>query len=132
MFETEILRDHRVRRTTTALLTTYRRDGRAVSTIVSVLAHEGRFYFVSPVDSGKVKRLARCDRVEVTPCTRTGRPLGDPIPGRALPHPRDACPSRRFLLSPWRPLLPSWAQFRIRGHRMQFFAVLPSDSTGAP
>lgn len=125
MVEAEAHRNHRVRRATTALLTTYRRDGRAVTTIVSVLVHQDRFYFVSPLDSGKVKRLARCDRVEVTPCTRTGRPLGAPISGQALPHPRDARPSRRFLLSPWRPLLASWVLFRIRGHRMQFFAVQP-------
>lgn len=67
----------------TALLTTYRRGGVAVATPVSIAVAAERAYFVTPADSGKAKRLAGCDRVQLAPCTVGGTPLGEAVDGRA-------------------------------------------------
>jgi PPOX class probable F420-dependent enzyme len=56
----------------TALLTTFRRSGEGVSTPVSITVDGDDVYFVTTVDSGKAKRLARNDAVTIAPCmTRT-------------------------------------------------------------
>ena len=67
----------------TALLTTYRRGGAAVATPVSIAVAAERAYFVTPADSGKAKRLAGCNRVQLAPCTVGGTPLGEAVDGRA-------------------------------------------------
>ena len=67
----------------TALLTTYRRGGAAVATPVSIGVAAERAYFVTPADSGKAKRLAGCNRVQLAPCTVGGTPLGEAVDGRA-------------------------------------------------
>ncbi|MCU1363912.1 MAG: putative F420-dependent enzyme [Acidimicrobiaceae bacterium] len=56
------------------LLTTYRRDGRAVSTPVWVVGlDQGRVGFTTSSGSGKYKRLRHTDRVTVQPCDVRGR-----------------------------------------------------------
>ncbi|MDG4856648.1 PPOX class F420-dependent oxidoreductase [Streptomyces sp. T-3] len=65
------------------LLTTFRRDGRAVPTPVWVMP-DGRALAVwSAADAGKVKRIRNCGRVTVGPCDWRGRPLGASTPGVA-------------------------------------------------
>ena len=55
------------------LLTTYRRDGRAVSTPVWwVSLGDGSFGFWTSSASGKAKRLAHTSRVTVQPCNMRG------------------------------------------------------------
>ena len=71
-----------LRRSSTALLTTYRRDGRPVATPVSVAIHGVRVYFVTAADSGKARRLARRAEVTLAPCTLRGEPLGPAVQGR--------------------------------------------------
>ena len=66
-------------------LTTFRRSGAPVATPVWV-ARDGRDLVVTtPAESGKVKRLRRDARVELRPCTRTGRvdPQAAAVPGVA-------------------------------------------------
>ena len=70
-------------RSRTALLTTFRRSGQAVTSPVSLVVNDGRAYFVTAVDSGKAKRVARTDRVELAPCTAAGKPLGGTVAGSA-------------------------------------------------
>ena len=65
------------------LLTTYRRDGRAVPTPVGPLVRDGKVYVYTPASSGKAKRVRRTARVEVAPCTRRGEPTGRALDGRA-------------------------------------------------
>ncbi len=56
------------------LFTTFRRDGRAVSSPVWVVPlHDGRIGFWTSSGSGKAKRLAHTPRVTVQPCDGRGR-----------------------------------------------------------
>jgi uncharacterized protein len=65
------------------LLTTYRKDGRAVPTPVWVVADGGTLFAWSATDSGKVKRIRRDGKVDVGPCDIKGKPTGESVPGRA-------------------------------------------------
>ncbi|NAZ84177.1 PPOX class F420-dependent oxidoreductase [Kineococcus sp. R8] len=65
------------------LLTTFRKDGRAVPTPIWVAPLGGRMVAYTGADSGKVKRIRRDGRVLLAPCTSRGAPLGDSVEGRA-------------------------------------------------
>jgi PPOX class probable F420-dependent enzyme len=72
-----------LRETKTILLTSYKRDGTAVATPVSV-AFDGKRAFVRSYSKAwKTKRLANNPRVEVAPCTFRGEPTGPPVPAHA-------------------------------------------------
>lgn len=65
------------------LLTTFRRDGRAVPTPVWV-ARDGDAIAVWTMSrSGKVKRIRNSGRVEVGPCDFRGRPSGESVAAQA-------------------------------------------------
>ncbi len=65
------------------LVTTFRRDGRAVPTPVWA-ARDGEALLVWTVtDSGKVKRIRRDGHVTLAPCTSRGRATGTETPGHA-------------------------------------------------
>ena len=68
-------------------LTTYRRDGRAVTTPVWAAAEGGSLYLFSNAAAGKVKRLRNSPRAAIAPCTATGRITGAELAaqGRVLP-----------------------------------------------
>lgn len=70
-------------RKNTVLLTTFRKDGRGVRTPVWVVHRDGKLYVRTGADAAKVKRIRRDPRVEVTPATITGSPMGPPLPGTA-------------------------------------------------
>ena len=65
------------------LLTTFRKDGRAVPTPVWVARDDDELLVYSAPDAGKVKRIRRDGTVRVAPCTVRGRPTGPDVPGRA-------------------------------------------------
>lgn len=65
------------------LLTTFRRDGRAVPTPVWVVRDGDRLAVWTVSDSGKVKRIRRDGKVTVAPCDVRGRPRGEAIAGQA-------------------------------------------------
>ncbi|SFQ35783.1 hypothetical protein SAMN05421810_106269 [Amycolatopsis arida] len=66
------------------LLTTFRKSGEPVSTPVWAAPLDGELVVWSARDAGKVKRLRRDDRVEVTACDVRGRRTHGPtVPGRA-------------------------------------------------
>ena len=74
------------------LLTSYRSDGRPVSTPVWFGVEGERLYVRSGDQDGKVKRIRRNGDVLVTACAARGRPLGDPMQGVARilsPHEHD-------------------------------------------
>jgi PPOX class probable F420-dependent enzyme len=60
------------------LLTTFRRDGRAVATPVHVVAEPDMVFFRTWDVSGKAKRLGHTPMVEVAPCSFRGRSQGRP------------------------------------------------------
>jgi uncharacterized protein len=68
----------------TILLTTYKRDGTAVGTPVSIAFDGGRAFFRSYDKAWKTKRLRNNPRVEFAPATLRGKPLGPPVQARAV------------------------------------------------
>jgi PPOX class probable F420-dependent enzyme len=60
-----------------ASLTTYKRDGTPVATVVNVVVDGGIAYFRTWDTSGKAKRLRHTRRVELRPSGPRGRPKGD-------------------------------------------------------
>jgi PPOX class probable F420-dependent enzyme len=69
----------RLVRQKTVLVTTYRRDGRAVGTPVSLAVDGDHAYVRSFEKAGKTRRLRHNPRVEVAPSTARGRPTGPAI-----------------------------------------------------
>jgi hypothetical protein len=67
----------------TMLLTSYKRDGAAVATPVSVAFDGDRAFFRSYNKAWKTKRLRNNPRVVVAPSTARGKPTGSPIDARA-------------------------------------------------
>jgi uncharacterized protein len=65
------------------LLTTFRRDGRAVPTPLWVLPDGEGLAFWTVRDSGKVKRIRNSGRVTVTACDLRGNPRGETYAGQA-------------------------------------------------
>ena len=112
-------------RSRTALLTTFRRTGQAVTSPVSLVVNDGRAYFVTAVDSGKAKRVARTDRVELAPCTAAGKPLGGTVAGSARAVIGGPRPAFRGVMRPTGPLFWSWVLYRIRRHDMSLYEVVP-------
>src|SRR3954453_6050327 len=67
----------------TVLLTTFRRDGTAVGTPVSI-AVEADHAFIRTYDRAwKAKRMRNNPDVEVAPSTQGGKPTGPAVPARA-------------------------------------------------
>ncbi|WP_084965570.1 PPOX class F420-dependent oxidoreductase [Thermoactinospora rubra] len=65
------------------LLTTFRRDGRAVATPLWVVPDGDGLAVWTPVDSGKIKRVRRNGRVTVAPCDFHGNVTGQAVEGHA-------------------------------------------------
>jgi PPOX class probable F420-dependent enzyme len=63
----------------TVLLTTFRRDGTAVSTPVHIAPGEGVAYARTFDPCGKLKRLRRSPHALVAPCTFRGRVTGPEV-----------------------------------------------------
>jgi PPOX class probable F420-dependent enzyme len=65
------------------LVTTFRKDGRAVPTPVWVVRDGDALGIWTVADSGKVKRIRNRQDVLVGPCDVKGRPTGEQVPGVA-------------------------------------------------
>ena len=65
------------------LLTTFRKDGRAVPTAVWVAAVPDGLGVWTPAGSGKVKRIRRDGTVTLAACDRRGNPTGPAVDGTA-------------------------------------------------
>ncbi|MEH1164696.1 PPOX class F420-dependent oxidoreductase [Micromonospora sp. CPCC 205539] len=65
------------------LLTTFRKDGRAVPTPVWAVRDGEALAVWTRADSGKVKRIRRNGEVTVAPCDVRGRPHGAEVPAFA-------------------------------------------------
>jgi uncharacterized protein len=72
-----------IRDAKTILLTTYKRDGTAVATPVSVAFDGERAFFRSYDKAWKTKRLGRDPAVQAAPATLRGKPTGPAIRARA-------------------------------------------------
>ncbi|GCE22613.1 PPOX class F420-dependent oxidoreductase [Dictyobacter kobayashii] len=60
------------------VLTTYRKDGRAVPTTVWFAYEQGKVYVTTSTNAGKVKRVRATGRVTMTPSDRVGNLKGEP------------------------------------------------------
>jgi len=65
------------------LLTTFRRDGRAVSTPLWVVPDGAGLAFWTPAGTGKVKRIRNSGRVTLAPCDVRGNIHGEAIEANA-------------------------------------------------
>lgn len=65
------------------LMTTFRRDGRPVPTPLGPLGRDGKLYFYTRSDSGKLKRIRHTRRVQLAPCDMRGRVTGAISTGQA-------------------------------------------------
>lgn len=82
----------------TIVLTTYKRDGSAVDTPVSIAVDGGRAFIRSWSTSGKAKRLRRTSRARIAPSTFGGRPTGQGVDVEVRPAaPDDVDLARRLL-----------------------------------
>ncbi|GIW11118.1 MAG: hypothetical protein KatS3mg061_2175 [Dehalococcoidia bacterium] len=111
-----------------AALTTFRRDGRPVTTPVWFADDGKRLLFVTRAGAGKLKRIAHTPRVLVAPCTVSGKLLGPTVAGEAaLLSGEDARLAERALLRKYRLL--GWLFLRLgwfgRRRAAVFFAVCP-------
>ena len=64
-------------------VTSFRRDGTPVATLVWFVEEGGRLLVDTPADSYKVKRIRHNPSVRVALCTPMGRVRGEPVCGRA-------------------------------------------------
>ncbi len=76
-----------------ALLTTYRKDGRAVPTPVWVVRIGDELRVWTIRDSGKVKRIRRAGRAQIAPCTVRGKPRGQSVDATARMLPDSEAPA---------------------------------------
>jgi PPOX class probable F420-dependent enzyme len=74
----EALRGHHY-----CLVVTFRRSGEPVPTAVLFGLADGKLYFRTEPDVGKVKRIRNDARVRVGPCNWRGKPLGPLVEGTA-------------------------------------------------
>jgi PPOX class probable F420-dependent enzyme len=65
------------------LLTTFRKDGRAVSTPLWVVPDGTGLAFWTPTDTGKLKRIRNNGRVTLQPCDVRGNPRGEVVEAHA-------------------------------------------------
>ena len=61
------------------MLTTFRRSGVAVPTVVWAVKVDGRYLFTAPSTTGKVKRLAHTSRITAGPGDQRGRAKPGPV-----------------------------------------------------
>jgi uncharacterized protein len=87
------------------LLTTFRRDGRAVATPVHVVAMGDTAFFRTWDVSGKAKRLRHTALVEVAPCNSRGRHPGPSLAAKAVLLGAGASDEAARLLANKHPLL---------------------------
>jgi PPOX class probable F420-dependent enzyme len=112
----------------TIRLTTYKRDGTAVPTAVSVAFDGGRAYFRTYDRAGKAKRLRRDPHVEIAPATLRGQATGPGAPARAvLLEAGPAAVAARALARRHRVLQAMFVPLyhRLRGWRTLHYELLP-------
>jgi uncharacterized protein len=112
----------------TAVLTTYKRDGTAVDTPVT-MAVEGDHAFIRTYDQAwKAKRMRNNPRVRVAPSTVLGKPRGQAIPARtrlldgeeAVHAAREIARRQRVLQGLLVPLL-----HRVKGYTTLHYELTP-------
>ena len=116
-------------------LTTFRRDGRAVSTPVHIVAGADAAFFRTWDVAGKAKRLRHTPAVLIAPSTVRGRPLGPPIPAQAYLLEGEASQRAARMLATKHPILHGrlipWYH-RRRGWTTQQYRLEPPAAVASP
>jgi len=117
-------------------LETFKKSGEGVKTpvwfaanpLVRLDAGDAKLYVYTVGVSGKVKRIRNNPRVRISPCTASGKPLGDWVEARAeIVAGAEAEHGMRLLNKkyvPWKQLLDFFASFRQRERIV--FAIRPA------
>ena len=105
------------------LLTTYRRNGTAVSTPVSIAIRHGLVYFVTATNSGKSKRLSRNDRVSLAE-RGAGSMVKTPVEGHATLMTDTGLGDVLRLVRPTLSLAGSYLWYRLRCLNMGLYRVV--------
>jgi uncharacterized protein len=124
-----------IARGTTILLTTYRRDGTAAASPVSIARHGERAFFRTWDTSWKARRMRRNPAVAVAPASFRGRPRGATVPARArLLDGADEALARRAL-ERRQPILQGLMVplfHRLTGRRTVHYELLPPNGEPVP
>jgi len=113
-----------------ALLATYRRNGTAVRTPVSIVVDGDTAYIRTFGHTGKAKRIRRNNDVLVAPATFRGKPLGPEIRANAWLLNGDAARQASRRISRRSPLLEGLIVplvARLRNYVMLHYALAPRD-----
>jgi uncharacterized protein len=114
----------------TALLTTYRRDGRTVGTPVHVAVDGDRAFFRTWNTTGKLKRIRNNAQVELAPSTMSGRPIGPAVSARARVLDGQEARHAARLLGNKYPILHSWLipfGHKLMGKRTVHIELTPTE-----
>ena len=113
----------------TALLTTFKRDGSPVATPVHIAANGDRAVFRTWDKTWKWKRLRRNPRVTLAPCTIGGRPTGPAVPALARLLSGEEARQAARLLGKKYPILHTWLiplAHRVMGAETVHFELVPA------
>jgi PPOX class probable F420-dependent enzyme len=113
----------------TVSLTSFRRDGRAVATPVSIAVDADRAYVRTYESSGKFKRIRRDPHVEIAPSTLSGKPTGPAIAATARVLSGHQARWARELIErkhPWLHRLLVPAAHRVTGKRTVYLELTPA------
>jgi PPOX class probable F420-dependent enzyme len=117
-----------IRRAGTILLTTYKRDGTAVGTPVSLAFDQDRAFFRSYDKAWKTRRLRRNPSVDVAPSTFRGRVTGPHLRGTARLLAGDEARTAARALARRHPVLQGIvvpAMHRARGYQTMHYELSP-------
>ena len=94
------------------LLSTFRRNGQAVSTPLWFAERDDKIIFSTRNDSGKYKRLRNNSKVTVAPCNIRGKITGPQFAGTARVLPVEQWPEAKRILDRkyWLRRLPVWSK----------------------
>jgi PPOX class probable F420-dependent enzyme len=120
----------RFARQKTVALTTFRRDGRGVSTPMSIVVDGDHAYIRTPHAAGKAKRLRNNPAVELAPSTLRGTPTGSTMRATARLLSESETPDVRRALARKYPFLQGF--FVPLVHRVQKNRTLHYELTAVP
>lgn len=108
-------------------LTTFRKNGDAVPTMVWFAQQDDTLFMMTRVDTGKIKRLHNNGMVEVAPCTREGIPLSTSVEATARVVPLEHELIAHQALAAKYPLRKRLYEFWIwlRGYRIVYLEITP-------
>jgi len=109
-------------------LTTYKKDGTPVTTVVWAVRDGDAFIITTAEDAGKAKRARATGRAEVGPADRQGKSLGPSVPATVRQLPIDAVKEKTPLFMKRYGLMAKgiFTMNRWRGMKQVMLEVVPA------